>query len=478
MVTKQLTKERAMFKKLLMTLIVTFMVTNGFSLTYITQNTTWSGNMILTDSYFINPGITLRIAPNSEITFPTGTHLSSPAGILQIGDDVILIGEDNSNYIKLSGRLYMGENILLSAVNSNSHWMGLVLSSCDVPTNIHRAYFRNCDLTVHSTNFDIFYTDFRECEVEVRDSSVGIYNCNFYNANLDIRENGGLVNTNLKLYESLFDGVSPYSGHHLYMEKVYNYIVKGNKFINGAHAITARYCGDGNDRYIAVNSIFNNSGYGLNFHDTHSKIIDGNEISGNNIGILSSGTADIVLQGNSSAPYQKITDNSNYEVVFSCGSFPDTFEYNIITNATHTNLVTCVGHTGLPHYIRRNFWDGPIANPQFAFEPLNGYYWDSIWTPSKSEVVENIANEFTLSQNYPNPFNPTTTIDFSTKEHSKVEMVVFNSGGEEVFKLGERDYNKGNHKIEFDGSTLNSGIYFYRLTVNGVSKTKKMILTK
>lgn len=467
-----------MFKKMLVALVAIFMVSNLFSLTYITQNTTWSGNMSLTDSYYVNPGIILRIAPGSEIYLPSGEYISSADGIIQVGDGVTFIGEDNTNYIKLGGIVYLGENILFSANNSNSHWMGLILTDADVPTDIHRAYFRNCDLTIHSTNLDIFYTDFRECEVEIRDSSVGIYNCNFFNANLDIRDNGGLVNTNLKLYESIFDGVSPYSGHHLYMEKVYNYIVKANKFINGAHAITARYCGDGNDRYIAVNRIFDNSGYGLNFHNTNSKIIDGNEISGNNIGILSSGTADIVLQGNSSAPYQKITDNNSYEVVFSCGSFPHTFEYNIITNGNHTNLVTCVGHTGLPHYIRRNFWDGPIANPQFAFQPLNGFNWHSIWTPAKSEVVENIANEFTLAQNYPNPFNPTTTIGFTTVELSKVEMVVYNSCGKEVFNLGEREYHKGNHKLEFDGSTLNSGIYFYRLTVNGVSKTKKMILTK
>ena len=91
--------------------------------------------------------------------------------------------------------------------------------------------------------------------------------------------------------------------------------------------------------------------------------------------------------------------------------------------------------------------------------------------------------EFSLAQNYPNPFNPTTTINFNLAADSKVTLKVFNILGQELMTLLNGNFTAGNHKIEFDGSSLNSGVYMYRIDATGVdgksfSAVKKMILNK
>jgi hypothetical protein len=90
---------------------------------------------------------------------------------------------------------------------------------------------------------------------------------------------------------------------------------------------------------------------------------------------------------------------------------------------------------------------------------------------------------FALKQNYPNPFNPQTEISYSLEEESEVSLVIYNVVGQKVITLVEEKQQAGNHTIRFDGldqdgREVASGMYFYRLTVDGVSKSRKMILMK
>jgi hypothetical protein len=86
--------------------------------------------------------------------------------------------------------------------------------------------------------------------------------------------------------------------------------------------------------------------------------------------------------------------------------------------------------------------------------------------------------EFKLEQNYPNPFNPTTKIQFTLSEKTKVELVVFNSLGQEIQSLVSGELGQGNHEVSFDASKLPSGIYLYRLQAGNLVETKKMVLLK
>jgi hypothetical protein len=86
--------------------------------------------------------------------------------------------------------------------------------------------------------------------------------------------------------------------------------------------------------------------------------------------------------------------------------------------------------------------------------------------------------EYALSQNYPNPFNPTTKINFAIPKSGMVSLKVYNILGKEVATLVNQNMTSGTYNYEFNASNLSSGIYFYKLDVNGFSQVKKMSLVK
>jgi len=94
------------------------------------------------------------------------------------------------------------------------------------------------------------------------------------------------------------------------------------------------------------------------------------------------------------------------------------------------------------------------------------------------QVEVKLSNNFSLEQNYPNPFNPTTTIIYQIPELSFVKLKVYDILGYEVSLLVNEEKPAGNYEVEFDGSALTSGVYFYQLKVGSFIVTKKMILLK
>jgi len=85
---------------------------------------------------------------------------------------------------------------------------------------------------------------------------------------------------------------------------------------------------------------------------------------------------------------------------------------------------------------------------------------------------------FRLNQNYPNPFNSNTKINFSIPEINLVTLRIYNMFGQEIATLVEDYVHAGYHEIEFDGSNLSSGIYFYKLKAGNFCDTKKFVLLK
>lgn len=85
---------------------------------------------------------------------------------------------------------------------------------------------------------------------------------------------------------------------------------------------------------------------------------------------------------------------------------------------------------------------------------------------------------FDLHQNYPNPFNPSTTICYSIPENGLVQLSIYNVLGQQVASLINKEQSKGNYKVEFDASSLSSGIYFYRLKSGNFVNTKKLLFLK
>ncbi|HWQ81708.1 MAG TPA: T9SS type A sorting domain-containing protein [Ignavibacteria bacterium] len=103
-------------------------------------------------------------------------------------------------------------------------------------------------------------------------------------------------------------------------------------------------------------------------------------------------------------------------------------------------------------------------------------------TNGGSVFINNISAEvpakYSLHQNYPNPFNPATNIKFSIIKSADVKLIVYNIQGREVQKLVNETLKPGTYETWFDGSKLNSGVYFYKLIVDDFSETKRMLMIK
>jgi hypothetical protein len=117
-------------------------------------------------------------------------------------------------------------------------------------------------------------------------------------------------------------------------------------------------------------------------------------------------------------------------------------------------------------------------------------YYNSCYTsvPIGIEPIsQNIPDKFELYQNYPNPFNPKTILRFALPEgrgqRTEVRLIIYNALGQVVETLVNESagsgLNAGTYEVEFDGSNLASGVYYYSLIVRSETiRTRKMVLVK
>ncbi len=89
-----------------------------------------------------------------------------------------------------------------------------------------------------------------------------------------------------------------------------------------------------------------------------------------------------------------------------------------------------------------------------------------------------IPVEFALFQNFPNPFNPVTKIEFSLTRSAHITLKLYDVLGREVQTLAEGRFSGGLHAASVDGSRLPSGMYMYRMNVEGRQLSKKLLLLK
>ena len=140
-------------------------------------------------------------------------------------------------------------------------------------------------------------------------------------------------------------------------------------------------------------------------------------------------------------------------------------------------------------------WYQPSGVFALGVESFNGFvyvsdglggiqiYRNLLVTPVSVEPDRIISDEFILEQNYPNPFNPTTKIKYTIPkdargEKQEVILKVYDVLGNEIATLVNESKTAGSYEVEFDGSKIPSGIYFYQLKAGQFIETKKMVLLK
>jgi len=161
-------------------------------------------------------------------------------------------------------------------------------------------------------------------------------------------------------------------------------------------------------------------------------------------------------------------------------------------------LSTCAG--GLVKYDKKNSWTiYNVRNSGIAFDSQSLVAIDSygnkwighnesglsvfreggvILTDVKENKLKQLPGSFALYQNYPNPFNPTTRIKYSIADREFVTLKVYDILGKEIATLVNKEKLAGNYEVEFNGSNLSSGVYFYRIQAGEFTSTKKFILLK
>jgi len=106
-------------------------------------------------------------------------------------------------------------------------------------------------------------------------------------------------------------------------------------------------------------------------------------------------------------------------------------------------------------------------------------YGDTSTTSVEYEYVSYLPDQIELSQNYPNPFNPSTNIEYILPGESYVNLILYNSLGEEVTVLVDEFQRSGKYKVHFSTDELRGlpgGVYFYSLKTENNIVTKKMVL--
>jgi len=100
-----------------------------------------------------------------------------------------------------------------------------------------------------------------------------------------------------------------------------------------------------------------------------------------------------------------------------------------------------------------------------------------------SDISRTVPAEFALYPNYPNPFNPTTTIGYDLPVNANVNIAIYDLLGKQVTTLVNEDQLAGTQSIIWDatdatGTSVTSGVYFYRLQTGSFQETGKMVLLK
>lgn len=178
--------------------------------------------------------------------------------------------------------------------------------------------------------------------------------------------------------------------------------------------------------------------------------------------------------------YDDLIVGDDWKIKIYLGS--ENFDTNYDLSIDDIDSIGFTFYTSIAGDINNDGYDEIFAfSPYFQDpdNPLGRAFIYSYNNPNQliDEADYNI-NEFHLYHNYPNPFNPSTNIAYSIPRYGLVTIKVYNTLGEEIATLVNGEKPAGIYEVKFDGSSLPSGVYIYRLTAEDYSAAKKFILLK
>lgn len=192
-------------------------------------------------------------------------------------------------------------------------------------------------------------------------------------------------------------------------------------------------------------------------------------VANRNFTILGSGLQLITLD----TPYFSWNGTSNllFEICFNNNSYAP----NSTVYATAASGMAVHNHQDLPN------GDGctDITTPGSGYTARPNICIITSQNPIGIRNIESsVPSDYSLYQNYPNPFNPVTQIKFDIPKKEFIKLIVYDVLGREIATLLNETKLPGSYIVDFDGSNLSSGVYFYKLEAGTFSAVKRMILIK
>jgi len=371
------------------------------------------------------------------------------SGIQAVSINDILIYQ---NYIFLSS-----ENLIYRSSDYGSTWSRVFLPYQFLEfgiTSNEEIYVAAFGALYKTTNFGITWDQI----------STGINNPLFTDVSIDKNDNVWIGGYLCKIYVSTNNGIS--------------WVNKSNG-INDNY-VTELFTKDDRSLFAGTNSdgIYRSTNNGADWQFVFDgwfimsivSDLDSNLLSGSNDGFLKSTDNGLnwINKGFSNSYVWSIVVDSNNDYIVS------TFR-QIYKSIDGGNSWIDISE-GLP----------PEAQFELAIDELNFIYagtgGDGLYktiNPITSVDDKNVTLKiFSLSQNYPNPFNPTTSIQYTINSLQFVKLGIYDVLGREIATLVNEEKTIGNYEVEFDGSNLSSGIYFYRIQAGNFTATKKLILIR
>ncbi len=153
-----------------------------------------------------------------------------------------------------------------------------------------------------------------------------------------------------------------------------------------------------------------------------------------------------------------------------------TFASNIVKDTTKTNIQ---GYH-CPDILQINtfyWWRVKFFN-SLGESPWSAVFKFKTRIIGITQINSNVPKVFKLYNNFPNPFNPVTKINFDLPKNDFVNLAVYDITGRKIAELVNQLFDAGSYEVSWNGSNTASGIYFYKLTANNFSETKRMALIK
>lgn len=188
--------------------------------------------------------------------------------------------------------------------------------------------------------------------------------------------------------------------------------------------------------------------------------------------LLSPANGAIDQQLNVTLQWNSVTGADSYRIQVATNQ---NFSLTLVDDSTITTTSKSIGPLNLNTIY---YWRVAAKNLGGKSSFSSFFTFQTVVRTSVEQINNTIPASYSLEQNFPNPFNPTTEIRYALLFRSHVILEIISQTGQRVVTLVSQEQEAGYYRVTWTSGSISSGVYFYRLTANSFTETKKLILLK